>query len=293
MNVLAMVITFTGVFLFAAKAILVKLCYQQGINASTMIMLRMCSALPFYLVILFWGKNWKTFRALSLKDHGTIILLGAVGYYLSSLLDFMGLEYITANLERLILFAYPTLVVLISALFLKKKITRDQGIAIAVTYLGLILTLFEKVNLDDAKNIYIGAAMIFGSALTYAIYLVGSGELLNRVGTWVFTSYSMVVSAICVIIHATFMPTKPLAEIPNIVYGLGLIMAVFCTILPSFMISYAIRLVGASRVSIIGSIGPVFTIFLSYSILQETLSIYQIVGGTIILIGVFWISSKK
>lgn len=288
-----MAITLTGVFLFATKAILVKLCYQQGINASTMIMLRMCSALPFYLVILFWDKNWKIFKALSLKDHGTIIFLGTVGYYLSSLLDFMGLEYITANLERLILFAYPTLVVIISALFLKKKITRDQGIAIVITYFGLILTLFEKVNISDTKNIYIGAALIFGSALTYAIYLVGSGELLNRVGTWVFTSYSMVVSAFCVIIHASLMPTKPLAEIPTIVYGMGLVIAVFCTILPSFMISYAIKLVGASQVSIIGSIGPVFTIFLSYSILQETLSAYQILGGIIILIGVFWISSKK
>lgn len=292
-NVWAMAITFTGVFLFGAKAILVKLCYQQGINASTMIMLRMCAALPFYIVILVWGKNWLVFKSLSSKDHFSIILLGMLGYYLSSLLDFIGLQYISANLERLILFSYPTLVVIISALFLKKKMTRDQAIAIAVTYAGLFITMFEKLNLQESQHIYLGFVLIFGSALTYALYLVGSGELLNRVGTWVFTSYSMVVSGMCVIVHSMILPVKPLVEIPSEVYGYGIVMAVFCTIVPSFMISYAIKQVGASKVSIVGSIGPVFTIFLSYYVLHETLSIYQIVGGAIILLGVFWISSKK
>ena len=159
--------------------------------------------------------------------------------------------------------------------------------------MGLIITLFENVKIADSKNIYLGCILIFGSALTYALYLVGSGQLLNRIGTWVFTSYSMIVSGACVIVHSLIMPVKPLDEIPAMVYTYGLIVAVFCTILPSFMISYAIKQVGASKVSIVGSIGPVFTIFLSYYILHETLSVYQIVGGVIILIGVFWISSKK
>lgn len=292
-NVWAMTITFTGVFLFGAKAILVKLCYQEGINANTMIMLRMCAALPVYVVILLWGKNWEVFKSISTKDHITIIVLGMIGYYLSSFLDFLGLQYITASLERLILFAYPTLVVLLSAIFLKKKMTRDQIIAIIVTYVGLVITMFENLNLEDSSNIYIGCALIFGSALTYAIYLIGSGQLLASIGTWVFTSYSMIVSAICVIINSFVFPVKPLAEIPPIVYGYGLVVAIFCTILPSFMISYAIKQVGASKVSIVGSVGPVFTIFLSYFILHETLSIYQIIGGAVILMGVFWISVKK
>ncbi|HTF81936.1 MAG TPA: DMT family transporter [Cytophagales bacterium] len=293
LNVWAVAITFLGVFLFAAKAILIKLSYAMGMDASTMIMLRMCSALPFYVIILFWGSHRQIFFSLTAKDHITIIALGAVGYYLSSFLDFLGLQYITANLERLILFAYPTMVVILSALFLKKKISRDQLIAIIVTYLGLVITLFDKLSLGANNNVYLGVVLILGSAFTYAIYLVGSGTLLQRIGTMVFTSYSMVVSALCVILHSCLVPTKPLAEIPQIVYVYGVIIAVFSTIIPSFLISYAIRQIGASKVSIIGSIGPVFTIFLSYYMLHETLSLYQIIGGVVILAGVLWVSRKK
>lgn len=291
--IIAMGLAFVGVFLFATKAIIVKLAYKEGMNAQTMLMLRMAFALPVYLVILFWKNNRNVIFGLSLKEHLQIIALGVLGYYLSSLLDFVGLQYISANLERLILFAYPTMVVIISAIFLKKKIDRSQIIAIVITYVGIFITLFEKIQFKSTSVEYFGIGMIFLSALTYAIYLIGSGELLGKVGTLPFTSYAMVVSTVCVMVNAAFAETTPLAEIPKIVYVYGFVMAMFATVVPSFLISAAIKMVGAAKVSIIGSVGPAFTIVLSYYILHESMSPYQMVGGVIILVGVFWVSRKK
>jgi drug/metabolite transporter (DMT)-like permease len=291
--IIAMGLAFVGVFLFATKAIIVKLAYKEGMNAQTMLMLRMAFALPVYLVILFWKNNRNVIFGLSLKEHLQIIALGVLGYYLSSLLDFVGLQYISANLERLILFAYPTMVVIISAIFLKKKIDRSQIIAIVITYVGIFITLFEKIQFKSTSVEYYGIGMIFLSALTYAIYLIGSGELLGKVGTLPFTSYAMVVSTVCVMVNAAFAETTPLAEIPRIVYVYGFVMAMFATVVPSFLISAAIKMVGAAKVSIIGSVGPAFTIVLSYYILHESMSPYQMVGGVIILVGVFWVSRKK
>jgi len=289
----AIAITLAGVFLFATKAIIVKLGYREDMNAATMLLLRMSFALPFYLTILFWGNNKALFKDLKLNDHFKIIVLGVVGYYLSSYLDFEGLHYISANLERLILFAYPTLVVIISALFLKKPITKTQIVAIAITYLGIFITFFEHVVIETTTSTLWGVGLVFGSALTYAIYLVGSSELLKRVGAVFYTAYSMVVSTICVLIHSIFAEIKPLAEISDKVYVYGFLMAIFSTIVPSFLIAHSLKKIGASKMSIIGSIGPVFTIVLSYFLLQETLSVYQYVGGTVILFGVYWVSSKK
>ncbi len=292
-SISAIAITLAGVFLFATKAIIVKLGYREDMNAATMLLLRMSFALPFYLTIMFWGNNRQLFKDLAFNDHLKVIVLGMVGYYLSSYLDFQGLHYISANLERLILFAYPTLVVIISAIFLKKSISKTQYVAIAITYLGIVITFYENLFIKFTSTTLLGSALVFGSALTYAFYLVGSSELLKRVGAVFYTAYSMVVSAICVLIHSTFAEIKPLSEISDKVYMYGFLMAVFSTIVPSFLIAYSLKKIGASKMSIIGSIGPVFTIVLSYFLLQETLSVYQYVGGTVILFGVYWVSRKK
>ncbi len=242
---------------------------------------------------MFWGNGRQLFKELTMSDHVKIILLGFIGYYLSSWLDFQGLHHISANLERLILFAYPTLVVIISAIFFRRKITKAQGIAIFITYLGMVITFFEHIVFDSSPGTMLGIVLVFGSALTYAIYLIGSSELLKRLGTFFYTAYSMVVSAICVMVQALFADIKPLDEISNKVYLYGFVMAIFATILPSFLISSSLKRIGASNMAIIGSIGPVFTIILSYVLLQETLSIYQWVGGLVILFGVYWVSGKK
>lgn len=282
-----------GVFLFATKAILVKLAYKEHINAQTMLLLRMSFSVPVYLCILLLPQNFSKIKSLSLKEHLMIISLGIVGYFLSSLFDFVGLQYITANLERLILFAYPTMVVLISSFILKKKISKAQWYAIIITYIGIFITLFEKIQFQNSSLELYGILLIFASALTYALYLIGSGELLTKIGTVPFTAYAMVISSVFVIIYAQFTSTTPLQLIPQNVYFIGIIMAIFATIIPSFLISYAIKNANASSVSIIGSIGPVFTILLSYFILNESMSIFQIIGGIIILLGVYWVSLKK
>lgn len=289
----AVAITLFGVFLFATKAIIVKLGYREGMDAASMLLLRMGFALPFYLLILFWGNNRSLLARLTIKDHVKIISMGIVGYYLSSYLDFEGLQYISANLERLILFVYPTLVVLISAFYLKKTITNTQLVAIVITYLGMFITFFEQAVITPTASTFWGIALVFGSALTYAIYLVGSSELLKRLGVVFFTAYSMVVSALCVLVHTLFVHIPPLESISTKVYLYGFVMAVFSTLIPSFLISKSLQKIGASNMSVIGSIGPVFTIVLSYYLLQETLSVYQMVGGVVILAGVYWVSRKK
>jgi len=289
----AIVVTMAGVFLFATKAIIVKLGYREGMNASTMLLLRMGFALPFFAAILFWGEGRNRLMHLSGKDHLQIILLGVVGYYLSSWLDFEGLQYITANLERLILFSYPTLVVILSALFLKKPIKLSQVIAIVLTYLGMFITFYEHMVIAPTRSTLIGGLFVFGSSLTYAIYLVGSSELLKREGVVFYTAYSMVVSTACVFIHSLFADIVPFDQIPGKVYVYGLVMAVFSTFLPSFLIAQSLKKIGASNMSVIGSIGPIFTIVLSYFLLQESLSTYHVVGGMVILIGVYWVSSGK
>jgi drug/metabolite transporter (DMT)-like permease len=220
------------------------------------------------------------------------VFFGFIGYYLASYFDFLGLKYIKAGLERIILFVYPTLVLLISRVFLKKRITQQQVIAILITYFGVVIAFWGELQFHS-DHIVLGGFLIFLSALTYASYLVGSGWLIPKFGVVVFTSYAMIVSSVCVVVHYLMTDRGDVLNYPKEVYILGVLMAVFSTIIPSFLVSLAIKKLGANNFSIIGSVGPISTIILAYIFLDERLSVLQFIGAAIVILGVGYISLNK
>ncbi|MCU0429863.1 MAG: DMT family transporter, partial [Cytophagaceae bacterium] len=246
-----------GALLFSTKAIFVKLCYAYPVDYSTLLVFRMFFSLPVYAGILLLPRYRASFEAITRKEWIQIITMGILGYYLASAFDFAGLQYITAGLERLIVFVYPTLVVVLSAIFLKKKIKRVEIYSLLLCYGGIAL-VYLSGDLDlQNTGIWLGSFLVFMSALTYAIYLIGSGELIPKIGSITYTSISMIVSTIVIGIH--FLVQNPLQDlvVPAPVYGYSILMALLSTILPSFMIAEGIRLLGSGRASIIASVGPV------------------------------------
>lgn len=280
-----------GVVLFSAKAVMVKMAYTYGIDHLTLLLFRMVFAFPFYLLIAFLTKPLHP-KELRNKDYLWIVIFGFIGYYLASLFDFMGLQYLKAGLERIILFIYPTLVVLLSWFIFRKRITKLQVLAIVVTYFGVLITFWDEVGANE-NSILLGVFLIFLSAFTYASYLVGSGWLIPKFGVMQFTSYAMIVSTICIVVHYLFINGFNLSSYPNEVYLLGIAMAIFSTLIPSFLVSAAINRLGASAFSIFGSLGPVSTITLAFFFLDETISILQIFGMLVVISGVMLVSRKK
>lgn len=288
-------LAFIGALCFSAKAVIVKLAYRFDVDSVSLLALRMLFSLPIYLII-WWVISRKPsvkYGTIARKDWYYIIILGILGYYLSSFLDFYGLKFITASLERLILFLYPTIVVLISAVFFKKTILKSQLWALALTYLGIGLAVFENIILGGDANFYLGAGMIFLCAFTFAFYIAGSGSVIPRVGALRFTCIAMVTACGAILIHHAIVYQLQLFHFPKEVYFLSIIMAVFTTVFPSFLISEGIRIIGASNAAIIGSIGPISTIILAYIFLGERLGPWQWLGTFFVIGGVLIISLKK
>lgn len=289
-RIFGVLLALLGVVLFSAKAVIVKLAYQYDIDAVSLLLLRMLFALPLYVIIAF-VKRPKDANALTPKIYIWIIGLGVVGYYLASLFDFLGLQYIKASLERVILFIYPTIVLLISSIFLKKKITHRQMLATALTYVGIIVAFALEFTLKS-EGLLIGGALIFLSALTYASYIAGSGWLIPKIGATVFTSYAMIVSCICVLIHYAFVGDFNLMNYSMEVYGLGVAMAILCTVIPSYLVSYSIKMIGAPSFAIVASFGPISTILLASYFLGEVMHWGQWLGTILVLVGVFFVTKK-
>ena len=277
---------------FSSKAILVKLAYVDAVDPITLLTIRMVFSVPFFAGIALWSFTKKHESPLERQDWFAILALGLVGYYLSSLLDFMGLQLISAGLERLILFLYPTMVVLISAVIFKRAIGPRELISLALSYAGIGLVFLHDVSLYHG-SIMLGAGMVFASTLTYSTYLIGAGHAISRIGATRFTAYAMVVASSAVLFQ--FGVTHPVSalHLPLRVYELGMAMAIFSTVLPVFMLSAGIRMIGSGHVSLIGSIGPVTTIFLAHVFLNEAVSTMQIAGSMLVLAGVLAISLKK
>lgn len=280
-----------GVILFSAKAVIVKLVYQYQVDYLTLLLFRMVFSFPFYLAIALWKKPLAA-KAIRKKDWLWLFFFGFVGYYLASLFDFMGLQYLKAGLERIILFIYPTIVVLLSWVFFRKKLTKYQSIAIVITYIGVLIAFWDELGFKG-ENVLFGGFLIFLSAVTYASYLVGSGWLIPKFGMVQFTSYAMMVSTFVVSIHFLFQGNYNLFDYPKEVYLLGLSMAIFCTLIPSFLVSAAIERLGASTFSIFGSIGPVATIILAFIFLDERITTLQVLGMCVVILGVTLVSLKR
>ncbi|MDY7396843.1 DMT family transporter [Aureibaculum sp. 2210JD6-5] len=287
----AVLIAVVGIVLFSAKAIMVKLAYQYNVSSLHLLLFRMLFSLPFYLTILYFLKSPSP-EKIKRQDYIWLIFFGFIGYYLASYFDFLGLQYIKAGLERIILFIYPTLVLVIGRIFLKEKISAKQIVAILITYFGVIVTFSGELQYNG-DHVLLGGFLIFLSALTYASYLVGSGWLIPKFGVLRFTSYAMIVSSICVIIHYLIVDRTSIFDYTYQVYVLGLMMAVLSTLIPSFLVSLAIKKIGASNFSIIGSIGPISTIILAYIFLDERLTLLQLIGAVIVIIGITFVSLNK
>jgi drug/metabolite transporter (DMT)-like permease len=273
-----------GAVLFSAKAIVAKLLYLHGVDALDVIGFRMMLALPFFAAIA-WHQAGRARRGLiprlGWRDGLRIFILGFIGYYLSSLLDFLGLQYISAGLERLILFLSPTFVLLISALFLNKPISPRQWMAMALAYGGVALVFWDDLSVAG-DNVVLGSACVLGAAFSYAMYLIGSGELIERVTATRLVAYAMTVSAGVTMTH--FFWVKGLAGLHQgwPVYGLSLIHATVNTVVPTFMIMWSVARIGAPLTAQLGLLGPVSILFLAWAFLGEPITALQVAGTVLV-----------
>jgi drug/metabolite transporter (DMT)-like permease len=283
-------IAIVGAVLFSGKAIVAKLIYRYHIDAVTLIAFRMMFSLPFFAAIALW--QMRKSQPLTGWERGRVVVLGLIGYYLSSFMDFLGLQYITAGLERLILFLTPSFVLLISVFFLRKEIRWLEWVALAVAYAGTVLVFLHDVGLGGS-NVVLGSAFVLGSALSYALYLLLSGALVSRVGSLRLVAYAMCVSSVaCIVQYFLLRPATGLIQ-PVAVYGLSMINAVFCTVLPVYMTMVAVERIGAPTASQAGMIGPVSTLFFGALILGEPITGIQLAGTVLVLVGMYLVSRKK
>ena len=280
-----------GVVAFSVRPILIKLAYAYVTDPVTLIALRMVFSLPFFVAMAFWVRRDTARTPLTRHDWWSVLFLGFLGYYLASFFGFLGLQYISAGLGRLVLFLYPTITVLLSALFLRKYVSRRDIVALVISYAGLALVLSQGFA-GENRNLMLGALLVFGSALCYAVYLVSSSQVVRRIGSVRFTAYATSVASLLCILQ--FLLLRPLSalQLPPQVYGLAIAMAVGCTVLPVFVTSEALRRIGANQVAIIGAAGPMTTIFLGWLGLEESMTLLQLAGAALVLAGVILVTIK-
>jgi drug/metabolite transporter (DMT)-like permease len=286
-----------GAFLFSCKAVIIKLAYRHGVDPATLIAWRMILAMPFFAVVAVWIE-WDTRRtggarpAFKRGDWLRIVALGLIGYYLSSYLDFLGLQYISAGLERVILYLNPTIVLMMSVFVLGKKLVPRQIVSLVIAYIGVLLVLWQDVKFSG-PNVPLGAGLVFASAMTYAVYLVAGGEMVKRFGPMRLTAWASLVSCVACIVQALILVPDKLLTQAAPVYWLSLLNATVSTVLPVFMLMFAVQKVGSTVASQTGLIGPIATIILAWLFLGETVSSAQLIGTGIVIAGVFVLSRQK
>ena len=282
-----------GAVAFSGKALIVKLGYRLGADAITLLALRMLVALPFFALMAWWvRRDTQRFR-LRGSDRWRVVGLGFSGYYLASFLDFAGLQYITATLERLILYLTPTLVLLIGVVLFRRKPAGRQLLALAISYLGVALAFGHDME-TGGDGIALGGALVFLSALSYASYLVGSGEVVARVGAVRLTAYASAVAACFCLLH--FMIVRPWHSLfgqPADIYWLSLLNGTVCTVLPVLATMMAVQRLGSALASQIGMVGPVSTIVMSLLILGEPMGPWQVAGTAMVMLGVFVVTRPR
>jgi drug/metabolite transporter (DMT)-like permease len=281
-----------GSIAFSGKAIIVKLAYRHGVDAVTLIMYRMLFALPLFVAMAWWASRGQP--ALSTRDRWGVVGLGFSGYYLASFLDFWGLQYISASLERLILYLNPTLVLVLGWLLYGRRIGLRQAVAMAVSYAGMLLVLGHEVGFQGQGVMgAVGAALVFCSAISYAIYLVYSGEIVKRLGS--LRLVGLASSVACVLCIAQFLLLRPLsaAVVAPEVLGLSVINAVLCTAAPVLLVMLAIERIGAGLAAQTGMIGPLSTIAMGVVLLDEPFDAWIIAGTLLVLGGVVLVTRRR
>lgn len=277
-----------GSIAFSGKAIIVKLAYRHGVDAVTLIMFRMLFALPLFLALAWWASRGKA--PLTRKDWLGILGLGVTGYYLASFLDFWGLQYISASLERLILYLNPTLVLILGWLLYQRRITPLQGVAMAISYAGVLLVFGHEADFAG-PNAALGALLVFGSAISYAIYLVYSGELVKRLGSMRLVGLATSVAcALCLLQFVLLRPLEAATTVAPEVVWLSVLNATLCTFAPVLMVMMAIERIGAGLAAQTGMIGPMSTIAMGVLILDEPFNGWIVAGTVLVVSGVFLVT---
>ncbi|MEK6245272.1 MAG: DMT family transporter [Pseudomonadota bacterium] len=281
-----------GTVSFAFRPVLIKLGYNaHPVSATTLLFLRMTLSLPFFLAMAWWVRDG---GPISRRDWLGIIGLGFLGYYFASLLDFLGLQYVSAGVGRLIMFLYPTLVIVLSAFFLSKSPTRRELAALAITYAGIALVLSNQISAAPENRLFVfGALLIFASAMCYAVYLVTGSQLVKRVGSARFTAYTMIVSTAPAVVQFLLLEPLSALELPAQLWWYVILLATVCTVLPVFLVAEALKRIGANHFALIGALGPVTTVLADFVLMQGTLSAIQIVGGALVISGVLLVSVKR
>ena len=278
-----------GAIAFSGKAIIVKLAYRYGVDAVTLIMYRMLFALPMFLILTWWAGRGKP--PLTWRDARAVLGLGFCGYYLASFLDFAGLRYISAGLERLILYLNPTLVLGLGVLMFHRKASRQQIVALGVSYAGVLCVFGREVSLQGA-NVPLGATLVFGSAVSYAVYLAYSGEEVKRLGALRLTGLATTVACfICIAQFFILRPLSAMAVAPQVLW-LSVLNATACTFAPVLMVMMAIERIGASLTAQTGSIGPLSTILLAALLLGEPFTAWVAAGTVLVLAGI-WLLARQ
>lgn len=284
-----------GALFFSTKAILAKLMYREGADAIDVLTLRMIFSLPFFIAIGLWARRSQPYH-MTRSNYWQVCVVGFFGYYIASLFDFLGLQYITVGLERLILFLTPSMVLIISKLFLKKHIDRKQWLAMILAYMGIVLVFWHELNLGGS-NIMLGSTLVFGSALAYATYLLMTGELVKRLGPTRLVAYAMAVSTILCVAHYLVMRDWHGLVGKNVpVYAYSLLNAVLCTVAPVVLTMMAVARLGSPIVSQVGMVGPVATVGMGYFFLGEPITPTQLMGTALVILGIFlvsWVAGQK
>lgn len=289
-------ITLLGAILFSTKAIFVKLAFAATVvDPITLLALRMVFSLPFYLLAAYLVTQKRAAGSrITFRQSAAIFLLGIFGYYLSSLFDFIGLQYISAGLERLILFLYPTFAVLLNLFFFKEQVYKNQWLALLLTYAGIGLAFLGEVRIEaDNDGFWWGSLCVFICSVTYAIYLTGSGRLIPRIGSNRFTAYAMLSATAGVFAHYLFTRGTVAFLWRSDVVPYGLLLAVFATVLPTFLLAQGMKRIGSNNAAIVSSIGPVSTVLQAHYFLGEKISTEQIIGTLLVMGGILLLSRKR
>ncbi len=279
-----------GSVAFSGKAIIVKLAYRYDVDAVTLIMYRMLFALPIFLFMSWWAGRGKP--PLSRQDQWAVVGLGFVGYYLASFLDFAGLSYISASLERLILYLNPTLVLMLAWAMHRKPIGRREALGMLISYSGVVLVFGHEIHLEGTGTL-IGSVLVFGSALSYAVYLSFSAEMVKRLGS--MRLVGLATSVACVFCLLQFVMLRPLsaAQVAMPVIWLSVLNAIACTAAPVVMVMMALERIGPSLTAQTGMVGPLATIFLGVVLLGEPFTAFLVAGSVLVIAGVFVVSAAR
>lgn len=285
-----LVMALLGSIAFSGKAIIAKLAYRHGVDPVTLVMLRMLFALPIFAVMAWWASRGRA--RLSGRDWAGVGFLGLSGYYLASILDFAGLQYVSASLERLILYLNPTLVVLMGWLLHRKPLGRSQVAGMVVSYLGVVVVFGHELGLQGANAVR-GSLLVFGSAVSYAVYLVFSGQMVQRLGSLRLVGLATTVACLLCILQFLFVhPVEVALRVAPEVVGLSVINAIACTAVPVLLVMMAIERIGSGMTAQVGMVGPLSTIAMGIFILDESFTAWVAAGTALVMTGI-WLFTRK